>query len=97
MVRYMLQRAKNEQNKLEYDSATTIQTSLVRPWFARKRIKLQIIKHHTAAWDLQGELLAFSIDNLLCPNFVSAVQDDALHGSMGNWDTYEDLLFRKRS
>ena len=48
MVRYMLQRAKNEQNKLEYDSATTIQTSLVRPWFARKRIKLQIIKHHSA-------------------------------------------------
>ena len=51
--------------------------------------------NYTAAWDLQGELLAFSIDNLLCPNFVSAVQNDALHGSMGNWDTYEDLLFRK--
>jgi hypothetical protein len=51
--------------------------------------------NYTAAWDLNGELLAFSVDNLLCHDFVRRVREDALSGSRGVWDTYEDLLARK--
>ena len=51
--------------------------------------------NYTAAWDLHGELLALSVDNFFCPGFAQRIHDDALQGTNSNWDTYQDVLFRK--
>jgi len=51
--------------------------------------------NYTAAWDVEGNLLALAIDNFLCSEFVQNIEDDALLSSSGQWDTYEDLLYRK--
>ena len=48
MVRNMLQKAKDDQKKLEHDSALLIQSRLVRPWFARRRIRTRRKMHHAA-------------------------------------------------
>ena len=47
-TRYLLKAAQEEQTAWENSRALSIQTFLVRPWLARRRVRLQKIKHAAA-------------------------------------------------
>jgi Ca2+-binding EF-hand superfamily protein len=47
-ARYLLQKLKAEKEREATNAALSIQTFLVRPWFARRNIRLQIKKHQAA-------------------------------------------------
>ena len=72
-ARYLLQRLKAEQAREAHDAALLMQTFLVRPFVARKRIRLQLKKHRSAtlfqsAWQYwkvkRGKRVTFAMERL---------------------------------
>lgn len=48
--------------------------------------------NYSAAWDASGELIAFVVDNLLCPASMKGVRDNALRVAV--WETKDEYMRR---